>query len=154
MPNNDPAIEIPDQPLPVIPDWALEQVDPPNLAEPLDNYKIRERETELQRKEHELQVERVMLDERKRYAFRLFGLSFFWLLFIGVYLILAGMSFLKAADSVLIALITTTTANVLGLFYIVARWLFPNKGNNESVAQTKPAQVKKMQPKKGPAKNA
>lgn len=29
--------------------------------------------------------------------------------------------------AVMIALITTTTINVLGLFYIVARWLFPQK---------------------------
>jgi hypothetical protein len=37
-----------------------------------------------------------------------------------------GIDF-ELSDAVLIALITTTTVNVLGLFYIVARWLFPSK---------------------------
>ncbi len=30
-------------------------------------------------------------------------------------------------NSVLITLLSTTTANILGLFYIASKWLFPNK---------------------------
>lgn len=40
-------------------------------------------------------------------------------------------TFLNLSESIVIALITTTTANVLGLSYIVAKWLFP-KGANDS----------------------
>jgi hypothetical protein len=129
MADNDLAIEISAQPVPDVSDSALEKIDPPNLGEDLSIFQRKERETALQKKEHELEVERVMLKQRKRYAFLLFGLSAVWLLFIGMFLVLAGMEKLKVADSVLIALISTTTANVLGLFYIVARWLFPNRNN-------------------------
>ncbi len=30
-------------------------------------------------------------------------------------------------NAVLITLLSTTTANILGLFYIASKWLFPNK---------------------------
>lgn len=35
------------------------------------------------------------------------------------------------SDGVLITLLTTTTADVLGLFVIVTRYLFPNKGGKD-----------------------
>lgn len=36
---------------------------------------------------------------------------------------------LNLSESIVIALITTTTVNVLGLSYIVSRWLFPSENN-------------------------
>ncbi|MCS0286860.1 MULTISPECIES: hypothetical protein [Vibrio harveyi group] len=39
-------------------------------------------------------------------------------------------NFLNLSESIVIALISTTTANVLGLSYIVAKWLFPKHGND------------------------
>jgi anaerobic C4-dicarboxylate transporter len=137
MPNTDPAIEIPAQPVPEVLDSALEKDEVANLDEDLGTYQRKARETSLQKKEHELEVERVMLKQRKRYAILLFGLSAVWLIFIGAFLVFAGIEKLKVADSVLIALVSTTTANVLGLFYIVARWLFPNK-NIESRSKGEP----------------
>ena len=137
MSNERPLVEIPEQPSPVIPETAIERIDPADLGADLEAIKLQERITEYERKVHDLEVERVMLDQRKIYASRLFDLSGYWLLFIGVFLLLAGWGALKVADSVLIALITTTTANVLGLFYIVARWLFPNKNNIETKDSSK-----------------
>jgi len=137
MPNNDPAIEIPLQPDTQTPETALEKVDPPNLAVDLDSYQKREKDADIQKKEYALFVERVMLKERKKYASRLFWLSAVWLVFIGLYLFLAGFGIIKTDNSVLIALISTTTANVLGLFYIVARWLFPNKTSDGNDDQPK-----------------
>ena len=73
-----------------------------------------------------------MFKERRRYALWLFGLSVIWLIVILAFLLFAaiktmfGIDF-ELSDTVLVALITTTTINVLGLFYIVARWLFPSK---------------------------
>ena len=152
MPDNIPALEIPGQPTPTVPDSALERADPPNLSSDLEIlrvedrvdevredideikekvYRDREKEAEVQTKEHALQELRVMFDERKRYSSWLFNLSAYWLMFIGAFLLFAGAEKIKVADSVLIALITTTTANVLGLFYIVARWLFPNKNTSD-----------------------
>ena len=73
-----------------------------------------------------------MFKERRRYALWLFWLSVIWLIVILAFLLFAaiktmfGIDF-ELSDTVLVALITTTTINVLGLFYIVARWLFPSK---------------------------
>lgn len=137
MPDNNRLVEIPDQPSPIIPATATENTEIVDLGTDLDAIKLQISLTEVERKKHELEVERVMLPERKNYASRLFNLSVYWLLFIAGFLLLAGLEKLKVADSVLIALITTTTANVLGLFYIVARWLFPHKNNIESKDQPK-----------------
>lgn len=41
-------------------------------------------------------------------------------------------TFLNLSESIVIALITTTTANVLGLSYIVAKWLFPKHEGDSS----------------------
>lgn len=40
-------------------------------------------------------------------------------------------TFLNLSESIVIALITTTTANVLGLSYIVAKWLFPKPESDD-----------------------
>lgn len=78
--------------------------------------------------------------ERKIYANRIFSLVTYWLIFIGLILIATGgnrytfkmpnniiFSFggLKLSDTVILALIGSTTLNVLALFYIVANYLFP-----------------------------
>lgn len=131
MVNNDPLIEIPDQPKPRVPDSALEKISPPNPEQELQVHENMVRQAELQRKQYDLHVEQIMLKQRKLYASLLFCLSIAWLSAIGLFLFLAGLGKLRVADSVLIALITTTTANVLGLFYIVARWLFPNRNNQD-----------------------
>ena len=64
---------------------------------------------------------------RKTYVQNLFVLIVCWLLLTAFVLTLAGFhdSGFTLSDKVLIALITSTTANVLGLFYVVAKWLYP-----------------------------
>ena len=71
-----------------------------------------------------------MFDMRKKYALALFCLCVAWLIFIGFIIWSAGRAWIfdaafKLSDAVLIALITTTTLNVLGLFLGVTLWLFP-----------------------------
>ena len=69
---------------------------------------------------------------RKKFAWALFWLTVGWLIAIYFAVFLVGFggvwkfSF-TLSDKVLIALITSTTINVLGLFTIVIRNLFPNK---------------------------
>jgi hypothetical protein len=46
--------------------------------------------------------------------------------------VLKSGNFLNLSESIVIALITTTTANVLGLSYIVAKWLFPKPQGDTS----------------------
>jgi hypothetical protein len=119
------------------PEW-VEQlpsppVEEPNLSEDLDKLKYRERLTRVESLEHELTAERQLLGLRKGYATALFILMSVWLIFIGMVLVSSGTGIwcgrqFHLSDAVVVALITTTTINVLGLFYIVAKWLFPNRG--------------------------
>ncbi len=71
------------------------------------------------------------IDARKKYANKIFILISVWLGCMLVVVLLAGFGgkceWFKMADSVLIALITTTTGSVIGLFAIVANYLFKNK---------------------------
>jgi hypothetical protein len=68
------------------------------------------------------------LDElRDEYIPKLYIMMLAWLCFVAVCIIAVGIGWLTLADAVLIALITTTTATVLGIFIIVAKWLFPSK---------------------------
>lgn len=78
-----------------------------------------------------------MLTMRKVFASLLFALSLGWLIFIGKVVWVSGKGFtggdpFKLSDAVLIALITTTTVNVLGLFFAVTRWLFPNLNSEKN----------------------
>ncbi len=67
------------------------------------------------------------LDElRDEYIPKLFRMMIFWLILVGVCVLTVGLKWLWLNDAVLIALITTTTATVLGIFIIVAKWLFPS----------------------------
>lgn len=70
-------------------------------------------------------------DERKKYALRIFILICGWILLLFAVLALQAVGKRKGwfhlDDSILLALIGGTTANVLGIFYIVTRYLFPRK---------------------------
>lgn len=146
--------EIPEQPEPNVPGSALEKKAPQDYEIGLKSLKEREKEAGVKQKELGVADISAQLSMRETYASRIFKLSAWWLGFIGVVLLLAGAGKLKLADSVQIALITTTTVNVLGLFYIVARWLFPNKGASDLPnKQAEPAKAKKTQAKKARAKN-
>lgn len=124
---SSPEVDIPEQPVPDVPDILAESTIVPNYGQDLETFQWADKFNDLQVKEHNLIAERTMLSQRKIYAFAIFLLSAGWLIFIMVFLWKAGKHSLTVSDPVLIALITTTTINVLGLFYIVARWLFPHK---------------------------
>lgn len=67
------------------------------------------------------------INARKDYADKIFKLVIFWL--VGVFLILIfNMWASKLSDAVVMALIGGTTVNVLGLFLVVANYLFPKSG--------------------------
>ena len=84
----------------------------------LDNKRL-EDENERLRDVHEL---------RKAYIPKLFGLTCVWLSVVTVFLWkVAGWRDFYLSDNVLIALITSTTINVIGIFLIAARWLFPTQ---------------------------
>jgi hypothetical protein len=85
-----------------------------------------------------LELERRDYEKRKRnltigYVGRLFWLIVFWLIAVMVYIGFAGFKYrdFSLDNSVLIALITSTTATVLGLFIYVAKWLYPTTQKQE-----------------------
>ena len=51
-----------------------------------------------------------------------------YILLVLVLLLMTGyINGFKLDSSVLITLLSTTSANILGVFYIASKWLFPNK---------------------------
>lgn len=68
------------------------------------------------------------------FAYLLFGLVASWLVAVIITIFFTGFKFkeFELNNSVLIAFITSTTASVIGLFWLVANWLF---GGGKELAQ-------------------
>ena len=88
--------------------------------------------------EHKLEFQLTCLEEdlkqlqdthglRLDYTAHIFKLVCAWLACVVACVILSGFGLggFKLSDSVLIAFITSTTVNVVGLFVLVAKWMFP-----------------------------
>jgi hypothetical protein len=75
--------------------------------------------------EQDIEDRKQLRAQRKSYADKLFRLIAFWLFGLFLLLAMAGWEVVRFSDSVLITYLTTTTVTVLGLFAIVAKWLFP-----------------------------
>lgn len=74
------------------------------------------------------------IDERKKYASKIFTLICYWvagLLIVVCFSSWSAITRFNTPTSVLLALVGSTTLNVLGLFYIVAHYLFPDRGQRE-----------------------
>ncbi len=88
-----------------------------------DDTERRAKQARLQEWVYDVQQDR---EERKTYANRIFSLISWWLF--GVFFIVLFCSIesvrISHSDAVLVALLTTTTVNVVGLFVIVAKYLF------------------------------
>ena len=62
--------------------------------------------------------------QRKRYAINTFILTCGWIGIVICIVVLTGLKALSLSDTVLITLITTTTASVFGFFLLVMKYLF------------------------------
>lgn len=113
--------------------------EPTKAVDPLDDFQRRERNAEVRRKEHELSEAQSTTNLRIAFSGAIFLMCALWLHFIARIICECGGGVRKLDDSVLIALITTTTLNVLGLFYIVANWLFPKPKEDAPPAKEKAA---------------
>lgn len=87
---------------------------------------------EVEKLRAELDSFRQDVKQRKSLAPKLYLLTCCWLGAVIVFLLMQGFSegrfhFFRLSDNVLIALLGTTTVNVVGLFYAVAKYLFPEK---------------------------
>ena len=70
-------------------------------------------------------------EERRLYAYRVFTLICIWLLCVVLILIAQGHGNLYYSDTIIVTLLTTTTANIIGLFAIVNGYLFKTENNNK-----------------------
>lgn len=72
------------------------------------------------------EVDKLIQDNRGRLSFsrNIFLVTVLWLAFVMAVVVQCARGVWKLSDSVLIALITTTTATVIGIFIIVANYLF------------------------------
>jgi hypothetical protein len=71
--------------------------------------------------------------ERKKYARRIFILCCTWIFVVFALLVAQGLGWLtrfSLSEPVQLAAIGSTTANIIAVFVIVARYLFPDKGHH------------------------
>lgn len=97
-----------------------------------DEYVASEKQYIVRQQEYALRKEKLKgkkqdRKERKVYANLAFTLVSIWLTLVLAIFVSAGLGNLSYSDSVLITLLTTTTIEVIGIFLIVARYLFPAK---------------------------
>lgn len=74
-----------------------------------------------------------IVSSRKAYADKIFDLVVWWLVALGVVVVLAGFKDKTNFDldsKIILALIGGTTLNVLGIFTIVTNFLFPKNGHS------------------------
>lgn len=76
--------------------------------------------------------------QRKRYAINTFILTCGWIGIVICIVVLTGMKALSLSDTILVTLITTTTASVFGFFLLVMKYLFNTglekpKTNSEAI---------------------
>ncbi len=92
-----------------------------------------EHESKIRRRFQVKQLEQFeeIIQSRKDYASKIFKLVVWWLIGLGVVVLLSGWKIEGFAldRAVLLALIGGTTLNVLGIFTIVTNFLFPKGGN-------------------------
>jgi hypothetical protein len=121
--------------MPDKPNTDLNQIaaPPPEKVSLVPNaeYQLEHAIAQKDRFEIENQDLRQNIAERKRYAERSFWLLVVWLAFIGVIVFFQGFRFFgfELANSVIITLIGSTTASVVGIFLIVSRYLFAHRLN-------------------------
>jgi hypothetical protein len=99
----------------------------PNLEIDLEEHKI---EFQLQCLWQELAELKDTHALRLAYTGRIFWLVVAWLACVVICIVFSGFRYheFRLSDAVLIAFISSTTVNVVGLFVLVAKWMYPAGG--------------------------
>lgn len=74
------------------------------------------------------------IEERRKYSLRIFILCCIWVFCIFALLVAQGVSWkthFSLSEPVLLAAIGSTTANIIAVFVIVARYLFPDRSSSK-----------------------
>jgi hypothetical protein len=106
--------------------------DQPDLGASLDDHRRLYEIEELARIQREANDIHTM---RLEYANRIFTLVVLWLIAVGIAVLASGFGGVNdrgfyLSDKVLIAFISSTTINVIGLFIVVAKWMYPSTPTN------------------------
>jgi hypothetical protein len=118
---------------PILPALSLESITSLAVAqvsdEPDPPTKLETEEIDIDHKRAELESFRQDTGERKRYAKNIFVLTCIWVGGIYVLMLLDGFGVwsFKLSNSIMLAAIGSTTANIVGVFLIVTRYFFPKK---------------------------
>jgi len=117
---------------PTLPDEQLNRIVlqgvPPEAADELTSMEA----ITLENARLEITNKRQDIKLRKGFGIAIFVLACIWLLFIGFVILIQGFGGIcgysfSLGQGVILALVGTTTVNVLGLFYVVTNYLFPRK---------------------------
>lgn len=102
---------------------------PASLNHPDDKTELEIKQAELDGIKLEQQGRKQDIAERKRYAKLVYYLICAWLFLLFVLLGFqgAGRGLFHLDEKIVITLITGTTVNVLGIFFVVMNYLFPKK---------------------------
>lgn len=99
-----------------------------SVEEQLKNERLREAQLRNAALEGENQGDSQDRDQRKAFAERIFSFVCYYMFFVFLILFLCGsQGRFHLSDTVLVTLLGTTTANVIGLFVIVVKYLFSRK---------------------------
>ena len=98
-----------------------------NNAVTFGDYERREKELTLKLKDEQLQGQKQDREQRRQFAEKIFWVVVAYLAAVIIIVILNGFKVLCTSDPVHITLLGTTTANVITLLVIVAKYLFHAK---------------------------
>jgi len=105
-------------------------VDSSRESETLEDEQYSEEERNLRLRNDYLEQE---IELRKDFAYKVYEFLNVWVTVIIIFLFLYGIGvFSKVSKEVVITLLATTSINVIGVFAIIVRNLFPNPGKKEA----------------------
>lgn len=104
---------------PSSPDWTYSSTE--------KDYAAQEKEITLEKNREEVEGMRQDRTQRGKFSMRIFVFVCAYMVIALLLLCLSGTRCLNISDSVLIVMLTTTTANVIGLFVVVTNYLFHHK---------------------------
>ena len=110
---------------PAITPTPAKEADLPDLGLDLEEHRLA---FEIDCLQQDLQALKDTYGLRVSYTGRIFWLVVAWLACVVTCVVFSGFKFrsFQLSDNVLIAFITSTTVNVVGLFVLVAKWMFPS----------------------------
>jgi phosphoglycerol transferase MdoB-like AlkP superfamily enzyme len=113
---------------PELPQLPIDSIKVPELPKPTSRVrKLTELEEEFY-KAHTVGLQQDIA-ERKKYAHLIYWLTVAWLIGLAVIVLLHGwrtFTYFDISERIILALITSATIEVVGLFVIVAKYLFPS----------------------------